>query len=184
MLIQPNSEQLGDKYLSPQEAAIREREELEKLTYQKYVTSEQALMEDADRSSGPRLYYTEILRRLSKINPSLLIKEGRAYNVAIYRPKRYDEYDYEQFDPTAPTDWRWDHEYVSGMEQGWIPEWGHLLLDNAHVATNEIRGWRSVLIALVKSRAVSYRDVIKEFGDPATDQRSGLWFSQLQKYLN
>ena len=144
MLIQDDVNELGDKRLSPAEAVIREREELAARTYKKYAIREQAQFEDEGRSAGPRLYYTEILRRLWKSNPEIFVTEGRYGSVAIYRRKRHDEYDYEQFDPCAPTSWRWDHEYVTGMPTDWIPEYGHLLLDNAHVATQEIRGWRSV----------------------------------------
>lgn len=183
MLIQDDSSELGDKRLSPQEAVIRERENLLAKTSKKKIQG-QAELEFADRSSGPRLYYTEILRRLWKLNPDLRVEDGKDGSVAIYRLKRRDEYDWEQWDPMAPTKWRWDFEYVTGMEKDWIPQFSHVLLDTSLLATKEIRGWRSVLIPLVKSRAITYRGAIQEFGDPSNDQRSERWFEHLRKYAN
>ena len=141
-------------------------------------------LEDSGRSGGARLYYTEIIRRIQNLNPSILIKEGSDGQVAIYRPKRRDEYDWEQFDPKAGANWRWDHEYVSGMPKDWVPEYSGITLDSSNLPTREFRGWRSVLIALIKGRALRYRDVIREFGDPSNDRRSSLWFDQLRKYMN
>ncbi len=181
MLIEPNRSQLGDRHLSPEEAVIREREQLLNMEARKKIWG-QAELEDPDRSSGPRLYYTEIIRRLLKLNPSLKIQDGSDGQVAIYRPKRYDEYDMEQFDWRAPMSWRWDFEYVTGMEKGYIPQYSHVELDTSNLVKREIRGWRSVLIALIKARAITYRGAIQEFGDPAGDQRSGRWFEQLNQY--
>jgi hypothetical protein len=183
MLIQVDSHELGDERLSPAEAVAREREELLEKTSRKKIQGQEEL-ENPDRSSGPRLYYTEIIRRLRKLNPELRFEDGKDGSVAIYRPKRRDEYDWEQWDPMAPTKWRWDFEYVTGMEKDWIPQFSHVLLDTSLLATKEIRGWRSVLIPLVKSRAITYRGAIQEFGDPANDQRSGRWFDHLRKYAN
>jgi hypothetical protein len=182
MLIQPDSQELGDKRLSPAEAVAREREELLEKASKKKIQGQEEL-EDPDRSAGPRLYYTEILRRLWKLNPEFRVEDGKDGSVAIYRPKRRDEYDWEQWDPMAPTKWRWDFEYVTGMEKGYLPEYSHLLLDSSRLATKEVRGWRSILIPCIESRAITYRGAIQEFGDPANDQRSGRWFEQLQKYM-
>lgn len=181
MLIQDDINELGDKRLSPEEAVIDEREKLLKIAAKKKIRGQEEL-EDPDRSAGPRLYYTEILRRLLKLNPELRIEDGSYGNVAIYRLKRYDEYDWEQFDPLAPASWRWDFEYVTGVEKEWIPEYSHVTVDTSKLAKREIRGWRSVLIALVKARAITYRGAIQEFGDPVNDQRSGRWFEHLQKF--
>lgn len=181
MLIESDRSQLGDTHLSPEEANLRERELLLKMASKKKIQG-QAELEDPNRSAGPRMYYTEIIRRLLKLNPELRIEDGKAGSVAIYRPKRHDEYDYEQFDPKAPTQWRWDFEYVTGFEKDWIPEYPHVLLDSSKLATREVHGWRSTLIALIKARAISYGGAIKEFGDPSGDSRSGRWFEYLSKF--
>lgn len=183
MLIEPDINELGDKRLSPEEAVIREREELLKKASKHRIWGQDEL-EDSGRTGGTRLYYTEVIRRIRNINPSIMIQDGSYGNVAIYRPKRRDEYDYEQFDPRVGADWRWDHEYVTGMPKQWLPEYSGITLDSSNLPTREFRGYRSVLIALIVARALPYRDVIREFGDPSSDRRSVLWFEQLQKYMN
>ncbi len=183
MLIEPDKSQLGDTHLSPEEAVIREREALLKKASKHRIWG-QDVLEDFERTGGARLYYTEVIRRIRNINPAIMIREGSDGQVAIYRPKRRDEYDWEQFDPKAGADWRWDHEYVSGMPKDWLPEYSGITLDSSNLPTREFRGWRSVLIALIVARALPYRDVIREFGDPSNDRRSVLWFEQLKKYMN
>lgn len=178
MLIEPDKSQLGDKHLNPEEAVIREREDLISIQSKHRIFGQDQL-EDPARSGGARLYYTEIIRRIRKINPAIMIREGSDGQVAIYRHKRRDEYDWQQYDPKQGRNWRWDHEYVIGMAKDWIPEYSHVLTDNVLLPTREVRGYRSVLIALVKAGALPYRDVIREFGDPAGDQRSTFWFEQL-----
>jgi hypothetical protein len=182
VLIQDDSNELGDKRLSPEEAIFQERELSLNMAAKKKIWRQQEL-EDPARSAGPRLYYTEILRRLWKLNPDLRVEEGSNGQIAIYRLKRYDEYDWEQFDPLAPTKWRWDFEYVAGLPKEWIPEYPHVALDTSNLPTREIHGWRSTLIALIKARAITYRGAIQEFGDPENDQRSGRWFEYLSKYM-
>jgi hypothetical protein len=180
MLIEVDSSQLGDTHLSPEEAIIREREELLKKASKHRIWG-QTELEDSGRTGGSRLYYTEVIRRIRNINPAIMIREGSDGQVAIYRPKRHDEYDWEQFDPKVGADWRWDHEYVSGMPKDWLPEYSGITLDSSNLPTREFRGWRSILIALVKGGAISYSESISEFGDPSNDRRSGLWFEQLSK---
>jgi hypothetical protein len=181
MLIEVDSSQLGDTHLSPEEAVIREREDLIRIQSKHRIYGQDAL-EDPERSAGPRLYYTEILRRIWTINPEILVRDGSPGQIAIYRPKRRNEYDWEQFDFKQGRGWRWDHEYVTGMAKDWLPQYSHVLIDNANLPTREIRGWRSVLIALIKAGALPYRATIREFGDPSGDQRSPLWFEQLSKF--
>lgn len=188
MLIEPDKSQLGDTHLSPQEALYREREKDLKAASVHRIYGQDEL-EQADRSSGPRMYYTEILRRIWKINPEIMVKEGvkgsngTADSVAIYRPKRRNEIDWEQFDPRKGRDWRFDHEYVTGMQKTWIPEYSSVTLDSSLLPTRELRGWRTVLITLIESGALPYKDVVREFGDPAGDRRSTFWFEYLKKYI-
>lgn len=176
MLIQPDINELGDKRLSVEEANIKKGEEVLKQAAQ-YKISGQAEIENSDRSAGPRLYYTEILRRIWKINPTIQVLDGLPGNVAIYRRKS----NLEVIEDVHETEVNFftDHVYVTGMEKAWIPEFSHVILDTSFLPTREIRGWRSVLIALIKSRALKYEDAIQEFGDPFFDQRSKRWFEQL-----
>jgi hypothetical protein len=178
--VEPLKEMLGDTHLDPQESVIREREELLKVAAKSKIDGQDEL-EKQERSAGSRLYYTDILRRLHKLNPGIKILDGIEGNVAIYRSKLRHEYDESERD-RSKADFFWDHVYVTGMLKDWLPEYAHVLLDSSHLPTKEIRGWRSVLIALVKAKAITYAQAVEEFGDPFWDSRSTRWFEQLNQF--
>lgn len=179
--VEPIKEMLGDKHLSPDEAVVRETETALKQASQ-FALPGQRELEDPDRSSGARLYYTEVLRRLQSINPGIRVKDGIPGNIAIYVRKRNDEYDMEEWDPSHDT-FFWHHRYVTGCPKSYLPEFSHVLLDTSHLPTREVRSWRSLLIALIKAGAVSYNEAIQSFSNPTGDQRCGRWFDHVGPWL-
>ena len=175
--------ELTDKRLSPEEVVIKTREDILKQESAKRIHGQDDL-EKVERSLGPRLNYTEILRKLWEINPDIRVKEGQEGSLALYVEKRRDEYHPSDFDEIPPNGaFHIHHKYVMGLRKEELPEWGHVTIDTSMVAHHEVRGWRSVLIGLIKARVISYRAAIKEFGDPYFDQRSQYWYEQLQKFI-
>ena len=183
-LVEPDIHELGDKRLNPEEAVAREREALLKMESKKRIHGQDDL-EKSDRSLGPRLYFTEILRRIRAMNPRVAVRDGVEGNVALYYPKRHDEYKPGDFDDLPPGGVFFaHHKYVGGMLKDWLPEWGHVTNDTSNVAHREVRGWRSVLIQLVKQHVITYREAIEGFGDPLNDSRSKYWYEQLGKFIH
>jgi hypothetical protein len=174
--------QLGDAHLDPKEEVARQREELLKDIAPRKAYGQEEL-DKAERSEGPRLYYSVFLRKLKKIYPQLLVKDGIPGNVALYRPKTEGEIIRDGYDLAAPR-WYNEHKYFAGFPKDHIPEWGHYVNDTDGIAEREVRGWRTVLIAFIKQGVLTYQAVVGEFGDPANDQRSRFWFEQLQEYMN
>jgi hypothetical protein len=174
--------QLGDRFLNPEEEVIRQREDLLHDISGRKAYGQEDIEKEA-RSEGPRLYYSVFLRRLKKIYPQFLVKDGIPGNVAVYRPKTQEEIIQDGYDMLFPQ-WHNEHKYVTGFPKEDIPEWGHYKNDTDGIALHEVRGWRSVLIAIVKQGLVTYEAVAKEFGDPIHDQRSKYWFDQLHPYIN
>lgn len=182
MLVQVDKHELGDKRLDPKEAVCREREDLLKLASTRKIDG-QAELEDPARSGGAHMHHHELIRRLLRCNPALCFKDGIPGNVAVYirkKPFEYEEADYHA--GNSPDAFFTHHRYVTGFELKPLPQWSHVRLDTSHLPTREVRGWRSVLIALIKARAFTYSDAVAEFGDPILDQRSTHWFKHLQKY--
>lgn len=177
--VEPDKSQLGDIHLNPEEAVAREREDLLRIEAKKRIHGQDEL-EKTDRSLGPRMFYTEILRRLRSINPEIHVLEGSPGSVALYAPKRKEEYHESDFLDIPPNgSFFIHHKYVGGVLKDWLPEWGHVTVDTSNVAHKEVRGWRSVLIGLIKAGIIPYDKTIKEFGDPQNDQRSQFWYEQL-----
>lgn len=178
--VEPNRAMLGDAHLSPEEAVCREREDLLKKASRSRIHG-QAELEDPNRAAGPRLHYSEIIRRLRTINPSLKFLDGTPGNVAVYAPKRRNEYDSEERDISKP-EFFWHHRYVGGFPLEWLPEYAHVTLDTSGLPVREVRGWRSVLLSLIKAKAISVTTADEFFGDPGHDRRAGRWREQIFEY--
>lgn len=169
---------LGDRSLNPEESVIRLREENNSLLNNRRL-HRQAELSDANRSAGPRLSWQEVVFRLSKCNPSLLFTDGSAGNVAIYRPFNRQELAEREYDWTRPAWWN-DHQYVGGFPKDWLPEYSHVRTNERNLPTREYRGWRSVLLSLLKANAITIECANRHFG-AATGQRSWSWNQQIQE---
>lgn len=179
-LVQVEKDELGDKRLDWKEGNEREKEELLKMASKSRVWGQDEL-EDPRRSEGAKMHTSELIRRLRKLNISLKFLDGIPGHVAVYCPIRPEDRNIECDDrrPNADPFFN-DHKYVSGFPLGELPEWSHVTLDSSNLPTREKRGWRTVLIALIKSRAITYSQALKEFGQP--DSRGKLWHEQLMPY--
>jgi hypothetical protein len=174
--------ELGDKFLDPAEANIRERESLLKKAGAAKIYG-QAELQDSNRSAGPRMHYSDLIRRLEKICP-VKVRDGSPGAVALYRAKKQYEYDPQEFDPNL-NEFFWDHLYVGGFEKDYLPEYSHITVDTSELPMREIRGWRSVLIGLILNDVITVEAANQEFGDPRNDSRAwepGRWFDQINQY--
>jgi hypothetical protein len=159
--------QFGDKALNPEEGVAKFREENNAMLESRKLTK-QAELEDEERSAGPRLAYQEITRRIHQCNPQLIVKDGTPGNVALYAMVVNEEGQREM-------------QYVGGMPKEPLPEYSHVIVDERGLPKREFRGWRSVLIGLVKNRVLTYQDTVRQFGE-ALGQRSWRWHQALQGY--
>lgn len=192
--VETDRAELGDKRLNPEESVIRERESLLSICATRRIWGQDEL-EKAERADGPRLPYTELLRRIHLCNPAIVAKDGMEGSVALYirkRPEEYTETDNilrfqpwlarEMNIPVPKDEFFIDHKYLTGFRKEAIAEYSYITIDSSLLPHREMRGWRSVLIALIKAGAVRYSDAISIFGNPEGDKRSTRWFDQLQKF--
>lgn len=179
MLFETDKRMLGDSHLDAKENVIKLRELCLKFA-SRYITEDQQELQDANRSEGTRLPYTELLNRLKKICPTLSAREGSPGNLALYYPRTSDELYEALTDGGYSTDVFFIfNKYVGGMPKEELPEWGYVDIDTSLIATREhIRGWRTILIGLLLAGAISYADTVKEFGDPAIDKRNSVWMKK------
>jgi hypothetical protein len=183
MLIVNDRSLLNDGRIDEHESLAKIKEGNRKLV-EKFRMPGQAELEDVDRSSGARMSYREIIRRLRNINLNIKAVDGSPDSIALYVLKTRKEMAESANEPNDPTkyDWYKDFKYVTGCPKGFIPEYGAVTVDERGVAKREEpRGWRSLLIALVKSRAITYQQAQEEFG-PAMGKRSWRYEEQLQQY--
>src|ERR1700678_1106672 len=90
-LVQVDINELGDKRLNPEESNARETEALLKQCAKQKIWGQDEL-EDVERSAGPRMPWTDLIRRLKSCNPGIHVKDGIPGNVALYYKKHSDEY--------------------------------------------------------------------------------------------
>lgn len=184
MLVQTDIHELGDGRLNPEESVAKHREELLAIEAKKRLYGQEEL-EDPSRALGPRLQFTSFISRLRRLIPSLKVLDGSPGSVALYVPLTQHEL------AEAMLAWRNDrdifflhHKYVGGFQKIELQEYSTVDIDSSRLATKEHRGWRSVLINLITQEVVSYRAVVKEFGDTGSDQRGWRWREQLARYNN
>lgn len=180
MLVETDIHELGDKRLNPEEAVIREREDLLRNASRNKLSAQKEL-EDPSRSGGPRIQFSEFCSKLRRAIPEIRVVRGSPGNVALYFPRDHKEYE------SAAAEWEGrdrfflTYKYVGGFAKDDIHEYSHVILDSSNLPIREVRGWRSVLLALLEQGTVSYRKLIKEFGE-AHGKRAWRWAEQSRRW--
>src|SRR5579862_1847765 len=129
MLIETDKAELGDKRLNPDEAVIKEREELLSMAAKNKIAG-QAELEDPRRSLGPRISYTDLIARLRLIIPELHATDGSPGNIALYYPRDPKELEEAIREGLAVADEFFIfHKYVGGFPKEDIPEYSHIDID-------------------------------------------------------
>lgn len=185
MLFQIDRNELGDKRLDPKENVARQREELLKKASQ-YKVEDQAELQNPDRATTGFMAYTDLITRLQKIVPNLVAKEGHAESLALYCPRTAEQLEAairEGSGGSGKDLFFLFNKYIGGVPKRELPEWGYVDIDTSLVATREhLRGWRTILIGLIRAGVLSYGDAVKEFGDPTNDTRSIVWMKKLLEW--
>lgn len=180
--VETDKRMLGDSHLDAAENVAKLREQCLK-DASKYKIEDQDQLQNAKRSEGTRLAYTEILSRLQKRVPDLVAREGSAGNLALYCPRTVGQLDAELREGGSTDLFFILNRYVGGLPKQDLPEWGYVDIDTSLIATREhLRGWRTILIGLIRCGVLSYADAIAEFGDPSLDQRNTVWMKKLLEW--
>jgi hypothetical protein len=184
MLIQPDRMELGDKRLDPKESVAAKREECLAMAATKRLPHQEDI-EDPTRAFGPRIPFPEMVAKLRRIAPAMVVRDGLPGNVALYVPRNRKELE------DATREWQNDkdtfflsYKYVGGFPKKELQEFSTVDIDNARLATKEHRGWRTVVMTLIKQGVVSYSKATREFGDVGTDKRGWRWQEQLKQWRN
>lgn len=153
--------------ISPGEAIVKAKEDTKKLASKNHIP-DQDLLANHDMARGVELEANELIRRLQLLDPKILVQKGGIEGAVAVRYPLKDE----ETGEIKP-------QYVTGFYLQKLPEYSSVTLDNMGVAHREIRGWRSVLMALIQRGILDPKKVELLFG-PALGQRTGLWYRGLQ----
>ncbi len=167
MLIQVDRNELGDRRLNAVEAVARAKEENKRLAAANKIP-DQDVLEDKKKALGYPLSPNELIRRIQKLNPKIIVEPGGARNaVAVRVAKKNENGEVEKV-------------YVTGfyIDQP-MPEFSAVVVDSRGLPVRELRGWRTVLLALVRQKLLTLKQVELTFGN-ANGERSVLWNKQTQ----
>lgn len=164
MLVLNSTDYLGDKLLSPEEGVAKLREGNLKMAAQ-FKIPDQELLENIEMARGDSLHPNEFIYRLRKLDPELIVEDGGIPNCVAVRKFVRDEDGLQK-------------KYLTGFYvDRAFPEFSSILPDKNGLAKREIRGWRTVLLNLLRTKAVTYKQVKAVFGEPQ-GQRNSLWMQQ------
>ena len=169
MLIYDSSDSLGDKKINLTEGLAKIKEDNQKIVDTKKIQN-QSLLENQDMAVGRAMQPSEFIRLLQKMNPKIIVEKGGYPNCVAVRYPTWNEDEKEL-----------QRKYISGFPVNEVmQEFSHITVDDKGLPHREVRGWRTVLIALIKAGILSFQDVKAVFGD-ATGQRSVLWDQQMRE---
>ena len=102
------------------------------------------------RRRGECIHSSDLIFRLQKLNPHIFVQQQ--YNFENDWGLYTSEFGRVQF--------------LTGMPRGWMTEFSFALVDDRDLPTEERRGWRTVIIYTLLKGAITWEQVIAEFGEP------------------
>lgn len=167
MLIQPDSNDLGDKRLDATENLAKLKEDNLKLA-SKFKLPDQTVLEDAKMAVGTPMDWHDLVRLLEKMNPKIKCVDGGMANAIAVRY------------PAMQEDGVFGLKYVTGFYKEVLPEFSNVSTDVRGLVVRENRGWRTVVLHCIYQGIVSYKDAVDVFGEP-NGVRSGRWHDLLRE---
>jgi hypothetical protein len=161
VLILNDSGDLGDVRLDLKEGAEKAREDNRKLA-SRYKIPDQKLLENRDMAEGNFMDWKELVRRIHTLSPKIFIEKGGYPNALAVRIER------KNWEGIS------EKEYITGFLMEKLPEYSSVLVDKNDLPKREVRGWRTVLQALIRAGALTQKQCDLTFG-PALGQRAVLW---------
>jgi len=167
MLIQPDKSALGDGRLDEVESLARLKERNARDAAKNRIP-DQDVLENKAAALGMPLQPNELIRRIQRLNPKIIVEPGGVRNAVAVRYPKKDEKGVET------------KEYVTGfyIDQP-MPEFSCVVVDNRGLPLREVRGWRTVIMALIRVKALKPQQVEVVFGR-ANGQRATLWDKHMQ----
>lgn len=172
MLIKRDSAMLGDgrnnfQNLRNQEAEICVREQNRK-DLQKYRWDDQQDMINLKMRRGRMMHRSELILRVKRLNPNIVVEQQINFDDCL------GFYALDQVSGKK--------KYLSSFSKEWMPEFSYIVLDWQDIPETEVRGWRTVLVRLLKTGGLRWRQVQKEFGDPTSIINALRWFAQTEEF--
>lgn len=139
----------------------RERYIAEKIepTLQTYRQSDHEWFKDFNRRKGEVMHASDLIYGLQKLNPHIFVQaqvnfenDWGIYTSALGRVQ-----------------------FLTGFPKGWLTEFSYAFVDDRDLPTEERRGWRTVLVYCLMKGAITWEQVLAEFGEPLDGFNEQRW---------
>lgn len=139
----------------------RERYIAEKIEpmLQTYRQSDHDWFKDFSRRRGECMHASDLIFRLQQLNPHIAVQSQINF----------------------PDDWGLYSsafgriQFLTGMPKGWLTEFSYALVDERDLPLEERRGWRTALVYCLLKGAITWDQVLTEFGEPQDGFNDTRW---------
>lgn len=148
-----------EEFLPWEEARERYIEKKIEPLLEQYRESDHDWFKDFSRRRGEVMHSSDLIYRLQNLNPHIFVQQQIvvADDWGLY----------------ASVGGR--VQYLSAVPKGWLTELSFCLIDSRDLPTEERRGWRTILIMCLYKGAISWEQVIREFGEPCDGFNDYRW---------
>jgi hypothetical protein len=124
-----------------------------------YRQSDHNWFRDFNRRKGEVMHSSDLIYRLQQLNPHIFIQQQ------INFPDDWGLY----------TSQLGRVQFLTGAPKGWLTEFSYALVDDRDLPTEERRGWRTCIIYCLMKGAISWEQVLAEFGEPQDGFNEQRW---------
>jgi hypothetical protein len=124
-----------------------------------YRQSDHDWFKSWNRRKGDVMHSSDLIFRLQTLNPHIFVQQQ------INFPDDWGLYT-SQFGRV---------QFLTGLPKSWLTEFSYALVDERNLPLEERRGWRTVLIYCLLKGAISWEQVLAEFGEPQDGFNDERW---------
>jgi hypothetical protein len=128
-------------------------------TLQLYRQSDHEAFKDFNRRKGEVMHSSDLLLKLQMLNPYIFVQQQ------INFPDDWGIY----------TSALGRVQFLTGLPKGWLTEFSYAFVDDRDLPTEERRGWRTVLVYCLMKGALTWEQVLDEFGEPGDGWNEERW---------
>jgi hypothetical protein len=156
------------KRLSPQERLLASFESTDRMLQQFRLDDHEAL-KNAETRIGKPMTHAELIQRVGKLTHNRVWAEDSRNDEKVCG--FYTVHDGGK-------------KFLCAFDKGPLPEFSFIFTDAADLPIKEKRGWRTVLVRLLKMGVISWSEVISGFGDASHSVSSGRWNFNTREFRN
>lgn len=126
---------------------------------QMYRQSDHDWFKEFSRRRGVVMHSSDLIFRLQALNPHIEVQQQINF----------------------PDDWGLYSsamgriQFLTGLPKGWLTELSYAIVDDRDLPVEERRGWRTVLVYCMLKGAITWDQVISEFGEPTEGANEQRW---------